>query len=620
MKKNLLIVLSPFIAAAVFWFADTVLTNVLRDREILRRLISAVGIMLTGFLVAQSYIRLWRDDRQSVSSIQQLSRENESNKVEVSQLEHRVVLLTADLDATRKAARRAEENIDILGVIVVITDSEGIVRFVNRKACQVLAYAKEDVIGMKFYDNFVPESVRDFARAQARKLASGDPAGERDYTGMLFDRHGEERVIVWHHSVIRGENGQAIALLSAGEDITKHVEDESLETERQVRQSRARRMEAIAMFASGVADRLSGTLEHMHNTTEILTTASSSSSQSDVRRQIETVSSALKEAKALMTELQSASGAPVTEMSEVNLNAVVRTCLSSSDLSVLQEANLTVVIKTELANDLLPVSGSEEHLVKALFGLLARAMTSMPGGGRLVISTKNLHVGEGLVKYEAIPPGDYAVVWVVDEGKEIDEKCLDRIFEPFGCPDQAKAGPLSLAATYGIVKAHKGFVNAKSEAGLGTEFALCIPVTWKHAGADDRVSNLPRGTEGIMVVDDSEQDCVVAKRLLEKLGYKVTVASHGREALKIFRDSKGKPSPFDLMLLDMIMGEDFDGLDTYREVLKLFPKQKCIIVSGHGPSDRTQEAFVLGASQFIAKPYTLEGLAKAIRDELDQKS
>jgi len=377
-------------------------------------------------------------------------------------------------------------------------------------------------------------------------------------------------------------------------------------------------MEALALFATGAAGRLTGILERMRNTTEALMTAPAVSDPPDVRGQLETPSAAVNEASAFITELLYISGIPATDVSVVNLNSVVMTCLNSSDLSEQQEANLAVVIKTELAKDLLPVSGSELHLVEALFGLLARAMASMPGGGKIVIRTKNLHVGEGLAKYEAIPPGDYAVLWVVDEGKEVDGVSLDRIFEPYGSPDQTKAGPLNLAVTYGIVKAHKGFVNATSMAGSGTEFALCFPVNWKDSVAGEKGGNLPRGTETIMVVDDSEQERVMAKRFLERLGYRVTVAAHGREALKMFQENKGRASPFDLMLLDMIMGDDFDGLDTYREILKLFPKQRCIIVSGHGMSGRTQEAAMLGASQFIAKPFTLESLARSVRDELDQ--
>lgn len=621
MKKNILVIILPFLAAAAFWVSNSFLATILYPDDVLPRMISSIAILLCGFLVAQAYIRLWHEDKRAGSSLQQLKQENDLSKAGVSQLEKRVGALADELASSKKASRRAEENLDILGVIVVITDPDGIVQFVNRRACQVLASGREDIVGLKFFENFVPEGVRDFGREQARKLAAGDPSGERDYTGMLVDRNGTERVVAWHHSVIRDENGRATSILSAGEDVTKRVEDESRTAEIQERQSRARRMEAIAKFAAGIVARLNHNLEGIRKTSEALERAAASSTSPDAPAQVELGVAAVSETARLVDDLECVSGTCATEPADVSLNSVVQKCLNSPEVSELKEANQAVTVKTDLASDLLPVSGSEPHLVKALFALIARAIGSMPAaGGQVVVSTRNLHVGEGLVKYESIPPGDYAVVWVVDAGKEVDEKCLDRIFEPFGCPEQSKAGPVSMAITYGIVKAHRGFVNARSETGTGTEFALCLPVHRQETVPDTKSANLPRGTESIIVVDDSEQERVVAKRFLEKLGYKVTVAQHGREALKLFREGKGNKSPFDLMLLDMIMSEDFDGLDTYRETLKIFPGQKCIIVSGYAQSERTHEAAMLGASQFLAKPFTLEGLAKAVRNELDEKA
>ena len=111
--------------------------------------------------------------------------------------------------------------------------------------------------------------------------------------------------------------------------------------------------------------------------------------------------------------------------------------------------------------------------------------------------------------------------------------------------------------------------------------------------------------------------------MLSKLGYKVVTAEHGHAAIELMKQARpagtGRKSPFDLVLLDMTMEKDFDGLDTYRRMIALFPGQRCIIVSGGGETDRVRQARELGVGRFVDKPYTLKIIGKALRDELDQK-
>ena len=131
------------------------------------------------------------------------------------------------------------------------------------------------------------------------------------------------------------------------------------------------------------------------------------------------------------------------------------------------------------------------------------------------------------------------------------------------------------------------------------------------------------GTEKLLVVDDTPEQREIAARMLSKLGYKVVTAEHGHAAIELMKQARpagtGRKSPFDLVLLDMTMEKDFDGLDTYRRMIALFPGQRCIIVSGGGETDRVRQARELGVGRFVDKPYTLKIIGKALRDELDQK-
>jgi CheY-like chemotaxis protein len=116
--------------------------------------------------------------------------------------------------------------------------------------------------------------------------------------------------------------------------------------------------------------------------------------------------------------------------------------------------------------------------------------------------------------------------------------------------------------------------------------------------------------ESILVVDDVKEQRDLAAGMLRKLNYNVTSVSSGEEAIEYLKDHA-----VDLMVLDMIMDPGMDGLDTYRSILEIHPKQKAIIVSGFSESDRVHDAQALGAGAYVRKPYVIEKLGLAVRDE-----
>jgi len=113
------------------------------------------------------------------------------------------------------------------------------------------------------------------------------------------------------------------------------------------------------------------------------------------------------------------------------------------------------------------------------------------------------------------------------------------------------------------------------------------------------------------VVDDVAEQREVAADLLKKLGYQVYAVSSGEAALDYLRENRA-----DILVLDMIMAPGMDGMDTYRKVLELYPQQRAILVSGYAETDRVRKAQKLGAGAYVSKPYVMEKIGLAIRDEL----
>jgi CheY-like chemotaxis protein len=196
---------------------------------------------------------------------------------------------------------------------------------------------------------------------------------------------------------------------------------------------------------------------------------------------------------------------------------------------------------------------------------------------------------------------------------------MNRIFEPFFTKKKmGRSGTgLGMSVVWGTVKDHNGYIDVKSTVGEGTTFSLFFPATRQELSKKATKLNVEdymgRG-ESILVVDDVEEQRQIAFTILSELGYSVTTTSSGEEALDYMKNNFA-----DLLVLDMIMLPGMDGLDTYRKIVELHPNQKAIIASGFSETARVKEAQRLGAGQYLRKPYTLESIGTAVKNELSKQ-
>jgi two-component system, cell cycle sensor histidine kinase and response regulator CckA len=164
------------------------------------------------------------------------------------------------------------------------------------------------------------------------------------------------------------------------------------------------------------------------------------------------------------------------------------------------------------------------------------------------------------------------------------------------------------------VKDHNGYYDVLSKIGSGTEFILYFPVFATPTVKADTVRlRTASGNETVLVVDDSLGQRELAGEILRSLGYAVFLAENGHEAVEFI-----SKKDIDIIILDMIMEPDFDGLDTYREIIGINPNQKAIVLSGFSSTERVQELLKLGAGCYVKKPYSIDSLSKALRKELDK--
>ncbi len=400
------------------------------------------------------------------------------------------------------------------------------------------------------------------------------------------------------------------------EDVTKRrmAEENHRRLERRLQQ--AEKMEALGTLAGGVAHDLNNVLGILVGYSELLLL--NISETNPLRNHVEKLMQGGVRAAVIVQDLLTLARRGIQTQSVINLNDVIREYQQTPEFEHLRSVSPGVRIQFKLANDLLNIKGSSSHISKTFMNLLANAAEAMPEGGRLTVTTSNRHLDRPVQGYDDVRSGDYVTLSVSDTGEGISEEDLKHIFEPFYSKKVlGRSGTgLGLAVVWSTVKDHQGYIDVHSEKGKGTTLTLYLPVTREEmAGPSVAVpmSQYMGRKESILVVDDVSEQRELASLMLSRLNYQVTTAASGEEAIAYMNSHR-----VDLVLLDMIMDPGLDGLDTYRRILDIHPKQKAIIVSGFSESARVQSAMALGVGAYLKKPYVLEKLGLAVRNELDR--
>jgi CheY-like chemotaxis protein len=191
---------------------------------------------------------------------------------------------------------------------------------------------------------------------------------------------------------------------------------------------------------------------------------------------------------------------------------------------------------------------------------------------------------------------------------------MDRIFEPFFTTKGVGEGTgLGLSVVHGIITNHGGEITVESEQGKGTTFNIYLPrVQPQTAEIDSGFSTSSGGNEHLLIVDDEEEITIMAKRLLEKLGYRVTTRNSSVDALKLFSAS---PREFDMVITDQTMPY-LSGSDLASELMAIRPDIPVIMMTGYSEAITAKSARRLGIRDFLCKPLVASELNSAIRKHL----
>jgi PAS domain S-box-containing protein len=512
----------------------------------------------------------------------------------------------------RRSERRYRELYENLRDGSAKVDLDGRIIESNMVFRYMVGYTAEELDGLT-YEDLTPAKWHKFER---RVL--GQQVAVRGYSEVYEKEYickdGRLLPVELRTYLVRDADGNPAGYWATIRDISERKAAREREAELQLKLSRARRMESLGLLAGGVAHDLNNILGPIVAYPDLI--IEQLPKGSPIRADVLDIQEAAKRAAAVIQDLLALARRGTYETRAVHWHEIIEQYLRSVDYRELKSRMSAIEVDTDLDSGIPMVAGSQAHLHQVLMNLVINAFEVLDAGGTVTIKTSHQVIKAPVAAYEMIDVGDYVVLEVADTGPGIKPSDLEHIFEPFFTKKKlGRSGSgLGLAVVYGIVKDLGGFVDVQSSAGKGTRFVLYLPAAEEIPELRQKTKTDFRGTETVLVVDDLDSQRELASRLLESLGYHVLEAEGGRQAVELLRARHA-----DLVVLDMIMEEGFDGLDTYRAILEFRPSQPCVIASGFSESERVKEAQLLGAGEFVQKPYTRENIGRVVRHELDQR-
>ncbi|MCP4546421.1 MAG: PAS domain S-box protein [bacterium] len=486
-------------------------------------------------------------------------------------------------------------------------DLEGKFRYLSPSITNILGYQPEDF--SKHYaeyltDHPVNESVARTINVSTEKLP------QSSYEAEIHHRDGTVHRFEMHEVPVCDEPGQVVAIEGIAHDIT-----ERLKIEDQLRQSQ--KMEAIGTLAGGIAHDFNNILTAILGYSELAMTEIPDSMP--VKSNIGNIVKAGIRAKDLVAQILSFSRKEAKGRSSIQVHLVVN--------EALQFLRASIPTTIEIKQSIDPKSGNiladPTQIHQVVINLCTNAAQAMSAaGGILKVDLTSVEITDRDLAdpagESAMSPRSYVKLSVSDNGKGIEAKDIDRIFDPyFTTKEIGKGTGMGLAVVNGIVSSHEGTIKVDSSPDRGTTFNLLFPrIAEPSPEKSKTIDSIPTGSEKVLVVDDEKAVADLTKKMLEHLGYSVTAITSSLEALELFTS---QPHAFDIVLSDQTM-PGMTGDMLVRKILEIRPDIPTVICSGYSSEMDAETAENIGVSAYLMKPTGMRKLGDTLRSVLDSET
>lgn len=505
--------------------------------------------------------------------------------------------------ATQEALRQSEEQFRLLvqGVtdyaIYMLSPTGQIVSW-NAGAERIKGYSLADIVG-KHVSVFYTEEDRAKGTA-AQTLDTAAKVGRVELEGWRVRKDGSQ---FWAHVIvdtIRSDDGTLIGFAKVTRDVTERKNAAAALDQANQALVHAQKMEAIGQLTGGVAHDFNNLLAVLSNGLQVLDAQSRTHLDG---KMIQMMQRAVDRGAALTQQLLSFARQQPLKTERLRLNALIR----EFEPMLHRVGNALIKCELRLAPHECTVILDASRFEAALLNLVANSRDAMPDGGTIVIGTERVDVSESPVG--ALTAGAYVKISVSDTGMGMPASVMARALDPFFTTKEPGRGTgLGLSQVYGFITQSGGDVSIKSVVGAGTTIECYLPlVAASEVDTDGYAERL--AIETVLLVEDEPDLLSAASELFHNIGYEVVTASNALDALDVLKQH----GSIDVLFSDIVMGHGMDGIDLARVVSREYPAIKIVLASGFPLAALRRDHGDLNPFTFIAKPYRLADLAKALR-------
>jgi two-component system cell cycle sensor histidine kinase/response regulator CckA len=502
--------------------------------------------------------------------------------------------MPAMTDAIRSAKDSRQFLIEHASDVIYACDGQGRFTFFNGTAVRIMKYAKDELLGRHFTTLIRPDYREEAIKFYGRQFMQRVTTTYFEFPAVTKDGH---EVWFGQNVQIMFDRDQPIGFQAIARDIT-----ERRALEDQLRQ--AQKMEAVGRLAGGIAHDFNNLLTSIIGYTDLIreTLGPSHPSGADLGK----INEAGQGAAVLVRQLLTFSRKQILDPVVVDLNGV----LTSMEPMIRRTSGDRITLELQPAAQAAFIRTDLGQLEQVIMNLVTNAVDAMPDGGKLVVAGQNVERQDR--------SGHLVRLTVTDTGTGMAPEIQARVFEPFFTTKSAARGAgLGLSMVYGVMKQGGGQVTVHSTPGAGSTFTLDFPaLERKTAPAPPPAAavSLPNGSETILVVEDNESVRQLACRSLERFGYSVLKAQDGEEALEV---SANEQMPIELLLTDMVM-PGIGGAELAQRIVQQRPAIHVLYMSGYTEDAIAQQGILLPGISFLPKPFTIQTLARRVRETLDR--
>lgn len=518
------------------------------------------------------------------------------------------VFVAIILDITERKAK--EERLRLLertvstiqtGILITTTGQHTPIIYCNPAFETMTGYAASEVLGRN------PRFLygKDDNQPESRKIRTGLKSGDSiNVVVKNYKKNGEQFLNELTIVPLGMNSGKVTHYIGVLNDIT-----ERRQTERALQQSQ--KIEAIGQLTGGIAHDFNNLLSVIIGNLELMEDRVVSR---DDREMLKDAQDAADLGAKLTQRLLAFARRSILEPEIVDPNLLI-VGLTDMLRRTLEE---NIDLGTALSSDLWRVKSDPAQIESAIINLAVNARDAMPGGGHLLVETRNAEFTDRDVAEEAgLQPGQYVQLSVTDSGTGMPPDIRDKVFEPFFTTKQTGHGTgLGLSMVYGFAKQSGGHATIYSEEGTGTTVNIYLPRCTDDAECVEEAGATPLEhgdhEDHILVVEDDDRVRLLTKRRLSALGYTVSEAANGPEALEVFARDRS----ITLILSDLIMPGGLSGEQLCRMLQEQRPEVKALLTSGYAGDFAQHEVPEGNRFRFLRKPYRTADLARILRETL----